>query len=57
MDLKQIQRQEPVKKDRLNTTIDPELKEKLKQAARKERRSLSNYLEGVFEKWLEKGGG
>ena len=37
----------------LSLSIKPELKEKLLELARKDRRSISTYVSIILEKWME----
>lgn len=41
------------KDDRINIRIDEELKQKVKDVAKKENRTLSNYIENVLRKEVE----
>jgi len=45
-----------VKTHPLGFRVDPEIKEGLEKAARADRRSVSNLIEGILRGWLEERG-
>jgi len=49
-----LQLTKETKEERLNIRIEPSLKESLKEAAKKENRSLANFVVTVLQDYLDK---